>query len=92
MTCTPTGAKQSDLIGNAAVLGNEGSGWLQLDSGSPGRPGVATGTCHKLCGGVRGVSGVPRAVIRTAFLTISKNHFVPPTHATSPLPAGCTSL
>ena len=60
--CTPTGAKQSDLTVDAAVLGNEGSGWLQLDSGSPRRPGPAPVTRHKLCGGVRGVSGVPRAV------------------------------
>ena len=67
MTCTPTGAKQSDLTGDAAVLGNEGSGWLQLDSRTPRRPGLATGTCHKLCGGVRGVSGVPRAVLDCMF-------------------------
>ena len=62
MTCTPTGAKQSDLTGDAAVLGNEGSGWLQLDSGTVHRVDHATRTCHKLCGGVHGVCGVPREV------------------------------
>ena len=62
IACAACGAALRYLTGDAAVLGNEGSGWLQLDSRTPRRPGVATGTCHKLCGGVRGVSGVPRAV------------------------------
>ena len=62
IACAACGAALRYLTGDAAVLGNEGSGWLQLDSRTPRRPGRATRTCHKLCGGVHGVCGCPREV------------------------------
>ena len=62
IACAACGAALRNLSGNAAVLGNEGSGWLRLDSGTPPRGRRATRTCHKLWGGVRGVCVVPNEV------------------------------
>ena len=45
IACAACGAALRYLTGDAAVLGNEGSGWLQVDSGNPRRPGHATRTC-----------------------------------------------
>ena len=62
IACAACGAALRYLTGDAAVLGNEGSGWLQLDSRTVHRVDRATRTCHKLCGGVRGVCVVPNEV------------------------------
>ena len=60
------------LLGDAALLEDEGVWWLQEASGTPPEPGHATHTRHTLSGGVGGSSSGPREV-RIAceqFLTI----------------------
>ena len=48
----PARCEKSNLTGDAALLEVEGTGWLLLDSRTPRRPGRATVTRRKLCGGV----------------------------------------
>ena len=49
-----------NLTGDAALLEDEASDKLLLDSGTPHRVRRATVTRRKLCGGVCGLSGGPR--------------------------------
>ena len=62
IACAACGAALRYLTGDAAVLGNEGSGWLQLDSRTPRRPGRAAGTHHERCGDVWEQQRGPREV------------------------------
>ena len=64
IACAACGAALRNLSGNAAEFSRmqAGSGWLRLDSGMDHRVVLATRTCHKLCGGVRGVCVVPNEV------------------------------
>ena len=59
-----------NLTGDAALLEDEASDKLLLDSRTPHRVRRATVTLRKLCGGVCGLSGVPREV------TSQNEHFV----------------
>ena len=51
-----------NLTGDAALLEVGASDKLLLDSGTARRPGRATVTRRKLCGGVCGLGGGPREV------------------------------
>ena len=52
MSCIPPDAMRCPLLGEAALLEYEGSGWLRLASRTPHRVRRATDTCLVCCGGV----------------------------------------
>ena len=58
----PVQRSESDQSGDAALLEDEASDKLLLDSRTPHRVRRATVTLRKLCGGVCGLGGVPGEV------------------------------
>ena len=52
MSCIPPDAMRCPLLGEAALLEYEGSGWLRLASRTPPHGRGATDTCLVCCGGV----------------------------------------
>ena len=67
-----------NLAGEAALLDDEAADKLLVVCGKPRRPGRATVTRRKLCGGVCGLSGGPRAVRSQTeqYLTILSHLFM----------------
>ena len=67
IACTPSGAALCNLTRDAALHSSrmkspDGSNWTVAWSIVMHQVDHATGTCHKLCGGVLGVCCVPREV------------------------------